>query len=79
MTRIGLKNDRAGKMERRAVVWDESRMSQIAMQYRTPMVRTNRPDPAAETSAMSASNTDQADVSEFGDQNNVSGMTERNG
>jgi len=59
----GFEKGEVGKMGRRTVVWDESRMARIAMQYGIAMERTSRPETTAETSAMSANNTDQADVS----------------
>lgn len=66
MARIGLKKARVGKMGRRTVVWDESRMARIAMQYGIAMRTASRPETTAETSAMSAVNTKQADVSAAG-------------
>ena len=63
MARIGLKKARVGKMGRRTVVWDESRMSRIAMQYGIAMGRAGHPEITAETSAMLANNTEETDVS----------------
>lgn len=62
MARIGLKKARVGKMGRRTVVWDESRMSRIATQYGIALGRTTRPETTAETAALSAAKSKPADV-----------------